>query len=111
MPKKGSFEPYGEFAKKITSYFVLKAKEAVEIGVNASEGDYSWKVFKKENPALVEAIADKHPGGESDRYRLVRDNHWKQLKRFKDWLSEGRGMILACLPIVNVFQITNIISF
>ena len=68
MPKKSSFDPYGEFAKQITSYFYLKAKEAAEVGVNASEGDYSYKVFKKDNPALVESIAEKHPGGESDKY-------------------------------------------
>ena len=101
MPgKKGGFQPFGEFAKQIVFYLIQKANEAKESGINASEGDFSWDTFRSQNDSLCQAIAEKHPGGQSDNLRLCRNNFNTQKKRFTDWLASGRGKQKPCSAFV-----------
>jgi hypothetical protein len=90
-PKLKKFDPTGDFACQIVRYLIHKAKEARDQGVNASEGDYTWKTFAKECESLARSIADNHPGGQSDNCRLARINFNRQATKFVDWLANGRG--------------------
>ena len=96
------FDPTGDFACQIVRYLIHKAKEAQDQGVNASEGDYTWKTFAKECESLAQSIADNHPGGEGDNCRLARINYNKQATKFVDWLANGRG---KCLLLPAIFGV------
>jgi hypothetical protein len=94
MSSKNKFDPFGEFSASIARYCIQKAQEALGQGVNASEGDYSWQTFAKDQASLAKSIADRHPGGQSDHYRLARTNYNRQASKFQEWLASGRGMCL-----------------
>ena len=100
---KNRFDPHGEFAASIARYCIQKAQEALGQGVNASEGDYSWESFRKESSSLAKTIADKHPGGQADHYRLARNNYNKQAAKFVDWLASGRGKEVVVLMSNGTF--------
>jgi hypothetical protein len=91
MAPKKKFDPTGDFACQIVRYLIHKAKEARDQGVNASEGDYTWKTFAKECESLARSISDNHPGGQGDNCRLARINFNRQATKFVDWLANGRG--------------------
>jgi len=93
MTKSLRFDPNGDFSLNIHQYLLNKAKEGIELGVNGSEADYSWQTFFKECESLAKAIAHKHPGGQSDSFRLARTNFHRQASRFVNWLANGRGKL------------------
>jgi hypothetical protein len=102
MPKdKTRFDPTGEFAASITRYLIQKAQEALHQGVNASEGHFTWETFRRECGSLVQSIANKHPGGQSDPSRLARNNFKKQATKFTEWLASGRGKLIAVFGLVS----------
>jgi hypothetical protein len=85
------FDPTGELAASIACYCIQKAQEALGQGVNASEGDYTWETFKKDSASCAKYIAERHPGGQSDPFRLACTNYATQVKKFLEWLASGRG--------------------
>lgn len=91
MNKNNRFDPSGQLSSSIARYCITKAQETLGQGISASEGDYSWETFKKDNSSLAQSIADKHPGGPGDHFRLARSNYNKQKDKFISWLASGRG--------------------
>jgi hypothetical protein len=90
------FDPQGEFSLSIARYLLQKAQEALGQGVSAKDADFAWETFRKECFTLAKSIADRHPGGKSDSFRLARVNFNKQASRFVQWLSSGRGRDSTC---------------
>ena len=75
-------------AADIVQYLLKKSKEALSSGVSASEADFDWKTFQKEESRLVETIANKHLA--TKRIAQENERHETLTEQLELALQQGR---------------------